>query len=205
MRLIIGLGNPGKKYAKTRHNLGFMAVDALAKKWKLKWRTDKKTATLKTLKTSGNTEMILAKPLTFMNESGLAVKKLASSVKLLASSIYLVHDDVDLELGQIKLSRGRGAAGHHGVESVIKHLGTQDFYRLRLGIGSHSSDGGRLKRSGSHDSSEVGRQTNYVLAPFTTSEKPLVQKMLQSAVKILVGNPGFEPGVSASRTQRLNH
>ncbi len=113
MILIVGLGNPGKKYKNTRHNFGFQVIDAL----KIK-----------------NEKIILFKPQTFMNESGQAVKKLIAKHQLPISNLLVVHDDIDLPLGTIKLVKNRGAAGHKGVQSIIDALGTKDFHRLRLGI-----------------------------------------------------------------------
>jgi len=114
MILIAGLGNPGKKYQGTRHNIGFLVIDQL-----------------KTLNPEG---VVLAKPQTFMNNSGKAVKSLLGDYKEKPENLIVVHDDIDLPLGKIKIAKDRGAAGHKGVESIIKELKTKNFTRLRIGI-----------------------------------------------------------------------
>ena len=114
MILIVGLGNLGKKYQRTRHNLGFRVID------KLRFLSEKK--------------VILAKPKTFMNLSGKAVKSLIKRYKIPTTNLWIIHDDIDLPLGKIRISKGRGAAGHKGVESVIRELKTKNFIRFRIGI-----------------------------------------------------------------------
>ena len=114
MILIVGLGNPGKKYQKTRHNIGSEVISEL------------ESLNLK--------NVALVKPTTFMNESGKAVKKLISNYQFPISNLWVIHDDIDLPLGKIRISKGRGAAGHKGVESIIKELGTKNFVRFRIGI-----------------------------------------------------------------------
>ena len=135
MYLIVGLGNPGEKYAKTRHNLGFMVVDEVARKilplGKTRWVEDKKANAL-ILKASP--EVFLVKPQTFMNASGMAVARLTRRYTLDAKSLWVIHDDVDLPLSKLKIRLGGAAAGHHGVESIIKELGTKNFVRFRIGI-----------------------------------------------------------------------
>ncbi len=114
MLLIVGLGNPGKKYEKTWHNVGSLVIDEL--------------------ESLGFPDVTLAKPGTFMNESGKAVKKLVQNNKLKTGGLVVIHDDVDIPLGEIKIVKNRGAAGHKGVESIIESLGTKDFIRIRVGI-----------------------------------------------------------------------
>ncbi|MBI2642028.1 MAG: peptidyl-tRNA hydrolase [Candidatus Wildermuthbacteria bacterium] len=113
MHLIIGLGNPGKKYEKTRHNAGFMVLDVLEKK---------------------ELGVRLLKPDTFMNNSGSAVKKEMQKLKIKSQNLLVIHDDIDIPLGKTKVSKGSGSAGHKGVESIIQALGTKDFTRIRIGI-----------------------------------------------------------------------
>src|SRR3989344_3282239 len=114
MLLIVGLGNPGKKYEKTRHNVGSRVVGEL------------KSLNLK--------DIILVQPTTFMNESGRAVKKITKNYKLKTENLIVVHDDIDLPLGEFKIQKNRGSAGHKGVQSIIDSLGTKDFTRIRIGI-----------------------------------------------------------------------
>jgi PTH1 family peptidyl-tRNA hydrolase len=173
MKIIVGLGNPGEKYKNTRHNLGFMVVDEAARKFlplkETKWEEDKQANAL-VLRLPPN--ILLVKPLTFMNASGKAVVKLASSFKLQASSIWVVHDDIDLPLGKIKIRLGGGSAGHRGIESIIKELGTDKFVRFRLGIGHP----GR----GKDDAVE-----KYVLREFDINERSEVEKMIKKTVKAI--------------------
>jgi len=131
MTIIVGLGNPGGKYKNTRHNLGFRIVDEFAQENNFpNFRLAKKFNAL----VSEKEKVILAKPQTFMNNSGKSVKKITINYKLQTINLIIVHDDIDLALGKIRISKNRGSAGHKGVESIIKELGTKDFIRLRLGI-----------------------------------------------------------------------
>ncbi len=130
-KLIVGLGNPGDKYKNTRHNVGFMLVDNLVEKLNLKWEFDKRFNS----EVAANNEYIFAKPQTFMNESGSAVKRLVSYFGINLDALIVIHDDVDLEAGDVKFKKGSGSAGHHGVEDIIEKLDSKDFWRLRVGIG----------------------------------------------------------------------
>lgn len=128
MVIIVGLGNPGKKYVNTRHNIGFQIIDQFAKENKFpEFRLSKKFNAL----ISEKENIILAKPQTFINNSGISVKKLA---KLHRTGLCIIHDDIDLALGKIRISKNRGAAGHKGVQSIIKELSSKDFTRVRIGI-----------------------------------------------------------------------
>ena len=139
MKIIIGLGNPGKKYELTRHNVGFMALNAIAKKLGLSWQENKKFKA----KIAKNQNLILVKPLTFVNNSGQAVQAVLSYYKLLPKKLGLlkkknsdlsdiltvIHDDIDISLGKYKISIGSRSAGHNGVQSIISHLKTKNFNR----------------------------------------------------------------------------
>ncbi|HUS52097.1 MAG TPA: aminoacyl-tRNA hydrolase [Candidatus Bathyarchaeia archaeon] len=172
MKLIVGLGNPGKKYEKTRHNLGFMVLDEflrqLAGPEETIWQEIKKARTKIYKDQKGS---ILAKPQTMMNNSGLAVTKTSCFFKIKPEDIWVVHDELDLPLGKIKIVRSRGAAGHKGVASIIKELGTNDFVRFRLGIGWPE-----------HKLNEREAQ-RYVLSPFTKKEKSQVKRLLKKTIK----------------------
>jgi len=138
MKMIIGLGNPGPEYALTRHNIGFLCLDNISKSlnFQEQFTQDKKHHAL-LLK---NKEIILAKPQTFMNLSGGAVMALSTYYKIPPKDIYIIHDEVDLEFGRIKIQKDGGSAGHNGVKSVIESLGTQEFVRWRVGVGKPSKD-----------------------------------------------------------------
>jgi len=135
MKIIVGLGNPGEKFKKTRHNVGFMVIDVFAEKNNFpKFKFSKKFNSLMSEGVIDDEKIILAKPQTFMNNSGVAVKKILSSTRTTRPGLVVIHDDIDLPLGEIKISKGRGSAGHKGVQSIIEKLGTNEFIRLRVGI-----------------------------------------------------------------------
>jgi len=133
IRLVAGLGNPGSEYEKTRHNIGFELVDLIAAGRKLKWAKEHKFRAKIALDGSS---LILAKPLTFMNLSGNAVSRLIRHYKLLPSQILIVYDDIALPIGTLRFRANGSAGGHNGIKSLIEYLGTEDFPRLRIGIGA---------------------------------------------------------------------
>lgn len=135
MILIAGLGNPGERYKKTRHNVGFTAVDEFARKNDFPdFKLSKKYNGLISEKTLGEEKIILVKPQTFMNDSGKAVSAIIKNYKLKNENLFAIHDDMDIAIGKIKIISDRGAAGHKGVESIIGALGTKNFTRFRVGI-----------------------------------------------------------------------
>lgn len=136
MKLIVGLGNPGQKYQKNRHNFGFMAADYIHQKLGGfdPWALDKKANALVSKGEIAGEEIILVKPQIFMNLSGQTVASLAHFLNVPATDIWIVHDDFDLPLGIMRLSKNSSAAGHKGIKSIIEALGTKDFIRFRLGI-----------------------------------------------------------------------
>lgn len=182
MKLIVGLGNPGEQYQGTRHNLGFEVLDELSKKFNLiDWANEDKFKS-QIIKTP---ELILVKPQTYMNNSGMAVRSLSTvylprrqAGRLQSTDITIIHDDLDLPLGKIKIRLGGAAAGHHGVESIIKSLGTDQFIRVRLGIGNLESLSGEHKK-------RAFNAEGYVLDPFRPNEKSHVKKMIKSAIDAL--------------------
>lgn len=167
LRLIVGLGNPGSKYASTRHNIGFQLVECLAKRWRVGLNSEKKFNALIGKTEREGARVLLCQPQTYMNASGETVGALASFYRLPLAQLVVVVDDADLSLGQIRMRANGSSGGHHGLESIEKHLGTNDFARLRLGIGRGAE--GRREIAG------------YVLAPFATAEEPLVNQVLTRA------------------------
>jgi len=131
MKLIVGLGNPGKKYQKSRHNVGFILLDKFAADNNLKWGKSERFDS----EIIEYDDKLLVKPQTFMNNSGDAVSKLVNFYKIFPDNLIIIHDDVDLPLGSVKKQKGKNSAGHHGVEDIIEKLGTKDFWRIRVGIG----------------------------------------------------------------------
>lgn len=134
MKLIVGLGNPGEKYKKCRHNTGFILVDKFAGGLDLKWEGNSKFES----EVIVGKDYVLAKPQTFMNNSGRAVSKLVNFYKIDLKDLVVVHDDVDLPFGTTKKQFGAGPAGHHGVEDIIEKIASKEFWRIRVGIGKPS-------------------------------------------------------------------
>jgi PTH1 family peptidyl-tRNA hydrolase len=140
MKLIIGLGNPGKEYDNTRHNFGFAVVDAIAAKYGAKFSTGKKFGA-ETAETFINGEkIILAKPQTYMNKSGVAVQEIMSYYNITTDRVWIVYDDIDLDVGSVRIRTTGSAGGHKGVQSIIDSIGTQQFPRFRMGIKSAHCD-----------------------------------------------------------------
>ncbi|MCX6740785.1 MAG: aminoacyl-tRNA hydrolase [Candidatus Parcubacteria bacterium] len=129
--LVVGLGNPGKKYARTRHNAGWLVLDYA---WPAKWQKSKNTAAAYYQTEMAGQPVELLKPLSFMNNSGQAVSVAAKKHQIAPAHIIVVHDDKDIALGQLKIQTNRGDAGHNGVKSIIAHLKTRSFVRIRVGI-----------------------------------------------------------------------
>lgn len=175
MKLLVGLGNPGDKYTGVRHNLGFMVLDAVAKRKDLGDFSLEEKFKSEVLK---NGELILAKPQTYMNNSGMAVRVLSDEFMVHGEDIIIIHDELDLPLGKIKVRIGGAAAGHHGVESIIKTLGTDQFIRIRLGIGNLKT------KSSEHKGASVSAE-KFVLEPFMPNEKSKVKHMLKQALEAI--------------------
>lgn len=167
MKLIVGLGNPGSRYDATRHNIGFRVIDALGAAHRLAVQEHLSTAEYGEGVIEAQ-QVILAKPLTYMNSSGKAVIDLCTHFSLAPHDLIVVHDDLDLPLCRIQLKLKGGDAGHYGVRSIIEHLGTGEFTRIRVGIG----------RPASKD--EV---VAFVLSPFSSDELPRVDEAIRCAVE----------------------
>jgi len=164
MILIAGLGNPKRKYKKTRHNIGFRVIDSFKKennfpKFKIEFNSE--------LSKKGN--IILLKPQTFMNNSGTAIKQTVSFYKIPIENIIIVHDDLDIPLGEVKMSENKGSAGHNGVQSIIDHLKTNQFKRLRIGIQPETS---------------IENKKNFVLKKFSKQEN--IEQAIKKACQMLV-------------------
>lgn len=189
MILIVALGNPGKEYEGTRHNIGFMAIDRFAKKNDFpEFTNSKKNNSLMTEGFFCDKKVILAKPQTFMNKSGLAVKKIMKNTNCTEKDLWIIHDDADILIGKMKISENRGPAGHKGVQSVIENLGTQDFIRFRIGIGRQRQ--GRRKLE------------NFVVTRFGKEEKEEKEKILKKFVQIIENS--LKEGIEKSRSS-LNY
>jgi PTH1 family peptidyl-tRNA hydrolase len=140
LRLIVGLGNPGPEHALTRHNVGFWFVDALAHAAEARFRTHRKHQAEITRIKIADQEIVLVKPLTYVNRSGLAIRSVSEYYRVAPGEILVAYDELDLPVGTVRLKRGGGAGGHNGVKDTIAHLG-DDFWRLRVGIGHPGNKG----------------------------------------------------------------
>jgi PTH1 family peptidyl-tRNA hydrolase len=164
--LIVGLGNPGAEYAHTRHNAGFLLVEKLAERWRGAWsRQSRFQARLSRVERGGST-VLLAEPETFMNSSGESVGGLMRFYQVAPERTLVVVDDADLPLGEIRLRPGGGTGGHHGLESVMQHVGSRDYPRLRIGIGRQNG---------------LRRITGHVLGRFSADENALLEQVLDRA------------------------
>ena len=166
IRLIVGLGNPGREYETTRHNVGFQWVDELARLQKLSFRSESKFHGLTARGQLHGHDMLLLKPQTFMNVSGRSVGALVQFYKIEPVEMLVVHDELDLSPGVARLKLGGGHGGHNGLKDIIAHLGSKDFWRLRLGIGHPG------------DRAEV---SNYVLNDPRSEERALIDAAMQKA------------------------
>lgn len=206
MKLVVGLGNPGVKYEKTRHNLGFMVLERFLKDYepvqKTLWENQEKfksdIARLDWQPKKGSLEsIILAKPKTYMNNSGLAVQLLATYYKLLTTDIWVVYDDIDLPLGSMKIRFGGAAAGHHGVESIIAQLKTDKFWRFRMGTGKNSEF--RIQSSESKKRRLIKNVEDYVLGGFKGSEWGKARELIKRGSKAL--QMAFEEGIEIAQNR----
>ncbi|MDO8497862.1 MAG: aminoacyl-tRNA hydrolase [bacterium] len=175
MKVIVGLGNPGKKYKDTRHNVGFMFLDHLVETFGLsdvktansEWKSDKYLLSEIYKTKFDNEDLFFAKPQTFMNKSGQAVKKLVTNYKLrVTSDLIVIHDDLDISLGKFKIQKGVGPKLHNGISSIEQHLRTQDFVRVRIGVDARTPD------------RPVSGET-YVLENFLPEEKKIIADVFQ--------------------------
>jgi PTH1 family peptidyl-tRNA hydrolase len=164
--LIVGLGNPGAEYAKTRHNAGFLLVEKLAAQWKCNWTNEKKFVSRIAKAGHDGRKILLCEPQTFMNLSGETVGVLVNFYQLPLKQVLVAVDDADLPFGEIRLRASGSSGGHHGLESIEQHLASRQFARLRIGIGRQ--DGAR----------EI---TNFVLGKFDKAESAVLEKVLDRA------------------------
>jgi len=168
MKLVVGLGNPDKKYQGTRHNIGFDIIDALAKSTGAVFALNKKFNSQMAEIKNNNTKIILLKPMTYMNQSGLAVFEASKFFKINPKDILIIHDDKDIALGEYKLQFNRSSAGHNGVQSIIDSLKTKSFFRLRFGIKPNT---------------EIKNTADFVLKKFIASEKVIIKKLIHKVVE----------------------
>jgi PTH1 family peptidyl-tRNA hydrolase len=167
VKVIVGLGNPGFQYRKTRHNIGFAVVDELSKRLNVPVKK-KKFQAIYGIGTSGGERCALVKPLTYMNASGEAIRPFIDYYHVPTDDVVVIYDDLDLPTGKIRLREKGGAGGHNGVKSLITHLGTKEFKRIRIGINRPSPEGDVI---------------DYVLKPFAKNEKEIVTDAVRLAAE----------------------
>ncbi len=185
MILVVGLGNPGQKYKNTRHNVGFRVVEELAKENDFPdFRISKRLGSEINEGEIAGQKIILAKPQTFMNNSGRAVKLLTKNYKLKTINLILVHDDIDLPLGKIKIVKNRGAAGHKGVESIIRELKTKNFIRFRVGI-YPTTDHRQQATSNKKQETRIKNIEDFVLKNFTKEEEKILKKVIEKMIEAI--------------------
>jgi len=160
MKLIVGLGNPGRAYANSRHNVGFRCVGHFARLHHIPL-TERRQRAKVGMGVVADTEVVLAKPRTFMNRSGEAVSQLLRRFKISVEDLIVIHDDLDLPLGRVRIRQRGSSAGHKGLQSIIDSLESQDFPRIRVGIGRPDGD-----------------EVSYVLSDFTTAEKTAIEEAI---------------------------
>ncbi|MCK5100000.1 MAG: aminoacyl-tRNA hydrolase [Desulfobacteraceae bacterium] len=165
MFMIAGLGNPGKKYFQTRHNIGFMVLDELADRNALKFSKSRFDAEYINY-TYMQDKLFLVKPQSYMNNSGFPIQKLASYFKINISNVIVVHDDIDLPFGRLRISKDRGHGGHNGIRSIIQALGTKDFTRIRVGIANPE---------------RLNSVTGHVLGGFSKEETKSIDTLIEKA------------------------
>lgn len=189
-KLLVGLGNPGQKYDRTRHNIGFEVIDSLAKSWTVQLTENKRFhGTVGEMRSSQGDRLILLKPNTYMNRSGQSVRAIVDWYKLSANDVLVIYDDMDLPIGRLRLRLSGSAGGHNGMKSIISHLGTQVFPRLRLGISRADNAEQQVNRA------VVG----HVLGKFAPDER----KVMDAAITLAVDAVEFSLRKGIERTMSL--
>ena len=169
MRLIIGLGNPGKTYAHNRHNIGFLCINYLSRLHSIKVKRNQCKSQIGSGKIN-DAEVLLAKPRTFVNLNGEAVNKLMRKYKIPVDELIVICDDLDLPLGKLRIRQGGGSGGHKGIKSIISALESQDFCRIRIGIGRPAQD-----NTATYNDDII---VNYVLSDFTPEERQIIKPVI---------------------------
>jgi len=189
VRLIVGLGNPGAKYAGNRHNIGFMCVDRFAQDNSLSFTRSSSRAKIVESRITGH-DIVLAKPQTFMNDSGSSMGGLVRKFKVKFENLIIIHDDLDLPLGRIRIRLGGSSAGHKGINSIVQHIGNQEFIRVRIGIGR--PNGQETVQNGDDE------VISHVLGDFTAEEKELMQQVIPCVSEVI------QTLLNASLTEAMN-
>jgi PTH1 family peptidyl-tRNA hydrolase len=169
VKAIVGLGNYGEKYKDTRHNIGFIAVERLASEYNIRVNKKSNFSFIGKGMIEGE-DVIIAKPQTYMNRSGIAISSILSDYSLSAPDLIVIHDDIDLAVGKVKKKLGGGDAGHRGIRSTIESIATEDFYRIRIGVGRPP---------------EGVEASDYVLSPFHKNELEDINNSIEKAIDLI--------------------
>ncbi len=188
MWLIAGLGNPGSRYEKTRHNVGFMALEEFIRRQQLEFKEKEDCKTVKG--SMGDENIILLEPLTFMNRSGVVVRKIMQKSNISPEKLIVIHDDLDLETGSLKIRKKGSSGGHKGIESIIQNIGTQEFIRVKIGIGRD----------------RFVPTEKYVLSKFGKDELALIKETIEKAVESLqtIITDGVESAMNRFNRARIS-
>ncbi len=190
MIMIVGLGNPGKRYAQTRHNIGFLVVNSLLKKFSFLFEKSQfNTKYSKGL--INNVKVIIVKPLSFMNKSGFPIQRISSYFKINLSNIIVIHDDIDLDFGRVLIAKNRGHGGHNGIKSIINSFGSKNFIRIKVGVGRPR---------------EQTNITNYVLDNFSKEENKKLKTIIEKSIYActLIIKNGVEIAMNLCNTRKQN-
>ncbi len=182
MKVVLGIGNRGTKYLNTRHNIGFMILDTMAQKYKLEYNSSSNYYYAGG--TIGTSPFVLLKPTTYVNLSGIAAREIVDELGIDASDLLVVVDDLNLDSGRIRIRKAGGDGGHNGLHSIIYHLETDKFPRLRFGIGNKFND---------------GEMADYVLGRFSEKEKDFIAPMMDFSINLI------ENFITGGVTDMLNH
>ena len=190
LRLVVGLGNPGETYSKTRHNAGFMVVDKISDAFSIAFEKQKFDARFGIGSVDG-IKIVLAKPMAYMNRSGPQVQNIARYFRILCEDMLVVHDDIDLAFGRLKIKEKGGDGGHKGVRSIIDAFGGGDFTRLRIGVGRPEAG---------------GNAADYVLGKFTLEEKKVLSQIITAArdAVVTILCKGTKEGMNRFNDKRIS-
>lgn len=169
MWVIVGLGNPGRRYLRTRHNVGFMVVEEIARRYEIDLKEKERRYRIGRGSINGE-DILLIEPLLYMNRSGLAVKDIVNKFNIQVENLIVIHDDIDMETGKLRIRRRGSSGGHQGVKSIIQSVGSKDFIRLKIGIGRDASV----------------TPEDYVLSRFRKNEVPLIREAIKKASDAVV-------------------
>lgn len=181
MKMIVGLGNPGKEYAQTKHNVGFMVIDKIAEDIGISVEKRQCQAFTQIATWEGE-KVLFVKPQTYMNLSGQSVMELLNYYKDKIDEILVIHDDLDLPLGQLRFKQGGSAGGHNGIKNIIAHLNSNDFARLKIGIGRGK-----------------GETKDYVLTPFAGNDKKMIEEAVE--ISVLAIKTWMQSGIASAMNQ----